>query len=384
VSILEEYMQNPRVSLVYSESMSSYSLRDGHVQQPVRVRYAYELMDAYDMFREGAAQLVAPRMASESEINVYHTSEYIEAVKRFSDNPSSLNSEAFGFHPSGDTPAFKTMFPICCEITGASILGAELILNGTAERVFSPGGGWHHAMSNRASGFCVFNDPVIAIHKFLEAGLRVAYIDIDAHHGDGVQDAFYDTDKVITISIHENGEYLFPGTGFTNEIGTGQGERYSMNIPLAPYSGDAVYMWVFQEIVPPVIRNFEPDVIVTQLGLDGHAYDPITHLNLSVQGFGDIVKQFREMRYPWLALGGGGYDVWAVARGWTLAFGLMNNLELSDVVPQKYASKYDLMFLRDDIATFPKITKDLTNLTWNAALSSVQHIKETWSTIFSG
>jgi acetoin utilization protein AcuC len=341
-------------------------------------------MDAYDMFREGAAQLVAPRMASESEINVYHTSEYIEAVKRFSDNPSSLNSEAFGFHPSGDTPAFKTMFPICCEITGASILGAELILNGTAERVFSPGGGWHHAMSNRASGFCVFNDPVIAIHKFLEAGLRVAYIDIDAHHGDGVQDAFYDTDKVITISIHENGEYLFPGTGFTNEIGTGQGERYSMNIPLAPYSGDAVYMWVFQEIVPPVIRNFEPDVIVTQLGLDGHAYDPITHLNLSVQGFGDIVKQFREMRYPWLALGGGGYDVWAVARGWTLAFGLMNNLELSDVVPQKYASKYDLMFLRDDIATFPKITKDLTNLTWNAALSSVQHIKETWSTIFSG
>ena len=375
-------MQNSRVSLIYSESMSSYSLRDGHVQQPIRVRYAYELMSAYGLLADGAAQLMAPRMASESELNVYHTSEYIEAVKKFSIDPLSPNPEAFGFHPSGDTPAFQNMFQTYGEITGGSMLGAELILKHSVDRVFNPGGGWHHAMANRASGFCVFNDPVMAIHKFLEAGLRVAYVDVDAHHGDGVQDAFYNTDKVVTISIHENGQYLFPGTGFTHETGSGKGSKYTVNLPLAPYSGDAVYMWAFQEIVPPVIHYFNPDVIVTQLGLDSHAYDPITHLNISVQGFGDLVKEFREMKYPWLALGGGGYDVWAVARGWTLAFGVMNNLDLPDDVPSKYASVYGVTSLRDDVATFPRITEDMTEFTWEAARSSVHQLKEAMPAIF--
>ena len=375
-------MQKPRVSLVYNESMASYSLREGHVQQPIRVRYAYELMEAYGLVGGNGANLVAPRMALDSELNVYHTSQYIEAVKRFSDTPSSPNPELFGFHPSGDTPAFKNMFETCGEITGGSILGAELILNDVAERVFSPAGGWHHAMSNRASGFCVFNDPVMAVHKFLGAGLRVAYVDIDAHHGDGVQDAFYDTDKVITISLHENGQYLFPGTGFSHETGVGQGGKYSVNVPLAPYSGDTVYMWAFQEIVPPVLQHFGPDVIVTQLGLDSHAFDPITHLNLSVQGFSEIVKRFSDMGYPWLALGGGGYDVWAVARGWALAFGVMNNVELPDIVPPDYASQYGIANLRDEAKTFPEITDDLMDFTWEAARKSVAQIKEYLSEIF--
>ena len=377
-------MQNPRVSLVYSESLASYSLREGHVQQPVRVRYAYELMDAYGLLGDEKAHLAVPRMAREPELNRYHTSRYIQAVQRFSEDPSSPNPEAFGFHPSGDTPAFKNMFHICSEITGGSIVAAELILDGSAERVFSPGGGWHHAMADRASGFCVFNDPVMAIHKFLEAGLRVAYIDIDAHHGDGVQDAFYNSGRVLTISIHENGQYLFPGTGFTNEMGIGEGRSCTVNLPLAPYSGDAVYAWAFQEIVPPVIENFAPDVIVTQLGLDSHAYDPITHLMLSVQGFGSIVNQFSAMRYPWLALGGGGYDVWAVARGWALAFGAMNNTELSDVVPPAYAARYGIVSLRDDTSTFPSITEELVDFTWQAAQSSVQQLTESLPSVFSG
>ena len=376
-------MQNPKVSLIYSESMSSYSLRAGHVQQPIRVRYAYELMDAYGLIGRDAATLVAPKTASDLELAVYHTEQYIEAVKRFSDNPSSPNPEAFGFHPSGDTPAFENMYKTCCEITGGSIVGAELILSDASERVFSPGGGWHHAMSNKASWFCVFNDPVMAIHKFLEAGLRVAYVDIDAHHGDGVQDAFYDSDRVLTISLHENGQYLFPGTGFSHETGVGQGGNYSVNVPLAPYSGDSVYMWAFQEIVPPVIQHFAPDVIVTQLGLDSHAYDPITHLNLSVQGFGEIVKQFKDMKYPWLALGGGGYDIWAVARGWALAFGVMNDWELPDAIPPEYAHKYGVSNLRDDLSTFPEVTGELVDFTWEAAHLTVEQLKQHLSNVLA-
>jgi acetoin utilization protein AcuC len=377
-------MQHSRVSLVYSESLASYSLREGHVQQPVRVRYAYELMDAYGLLGDGKAHLVAPRLALEPELNLYHTPRYIQAVRRFSADPSSPSPEVFGLHSSGDTPAFKNMFHICSEIVGGSIVAAELILDGSAERVFSPGGGWHHAMADRASGFCVFNDPVMAIHKFLEAGLRVAYIDIDAHHGDGVQDAFYNSDRVLTISIHENGQYLFPGTGFTNETGIGEGHNYTVNLPLAPYSGDAVYTWAFHEIVPPVIEYFAPDVIVTQLGLDSHVYDPITHLMLSVQGFGSIVSQFSAMKYPWLALGGGGYDIWAVARGWALAFGVMNNTELSDVVPSEYAVQYGITSLRDDTSNFPSITEEVVGFTWQAAQSSVQQLRESLPHIFSG
>ena len=199
------------------------------------------------------------------------------------------------------------MFESALMTTGASLVAADELILGRADIAVNFSGGLHHAMPNMASGFCIFDDPVIAINSLISNNLRVAYIDVDCHHGDGVQDAFYDTDKVITISLHENGQYLFPGTGFSHETGVGQGGKYSVNVPLAPYSGDTVYMWAFQEIVPPVLQHFGPDVIVTQLGLDSHAFDPITHLNLSVQGFSEIVKRFSDMGYPWLALGAVSY-----------------------------------------------------------------------------
>ena len=208
-------------------------------------------------------------------------------------------------------------------------------------------GGLHHAMPGNASGFCVFNDPVLAIIDLLGRGLRVAYVDIDCHHGDGVQHAFYDTDAVLTISVHESGAYLFPGTGFTEETGSGKGIGYSVNLPLYPYTTDDVYMWALRQVVPPLLEAFKPDVLVTQLGIDSHYLDPITHMALTVQGFGEAVAEFPRLAPMWLALGGGGYDLQAVARAWTTAYAIMSEQELPDEVPESYRLSHGVSTLRD-------------------------------------
>ena len=202
-------------------------------------------------------------------------------------------------------------------------------------------------MPGHASGFCVFNDPVIAINSLLARGARVAYVDIDAHHGDGVQHAFYDTDAVLTISLHESGSFLFPGTGSTEEIGTGKGRGYSVNVPLYPYTSDQTYLWAFREVVPPMLEAFRPDFLVTQLGLDTHYLDPITHIALTVQGFAQVVRELSQLAPKWLALGGGGYDIGAVARGWTLAYGVMSSQTFPDQIPDSYREKYGLTQLSD-------------------------------------
>ena len=211
--------------------------------------------------------------------------------------------------------------------------------SGEGEMAFNIAGGLHHAMRSRASGFCYVNDPVIVILKLINRGKRVAYIDIDAHHGDGVQKAFYQTDQVLTISLHESGYSLFPGSGFEYEIGEGEGEGYSVNLPFLPYTDDEVYLWAFEEIVPPLIRAFQPDVVVTQLGVDTFYNDPLTNLHLSIFGFEKVVRRIKDLAQRWVALGGGGYDVSNVARAWTLAWAVMNGIELSEELPGSYLEK---------------------------------------------
>jgi len=175
----------------------------------------------------------------------------------------------------------------------------------------------------------------------------VAYIDIDAHHGDGVQDAFYETDRVLTISLHESGLYLFPGIGFVEEMGKGAGYRHAVNLPFAPYTDDELYLWAFEEIVPPLVRRFQPDVVVSQLGVDTHYRDPLTHLCLTTSGYVAAVTTIKKLAPRWLALGGGGYDVDVVARAWTLAYGVMSGQEFPDNLPSAYADKYGHGSLRD-------------------------------------
>jgi acetoin utilization protein AcuC len=194
-------------------------------------------------------------------------------------------------------------------------------------------------MPDRASGFCYLNDPAIAILDLVSRGKRVVYLDVDAHHGDGVQHAFYDTDRVLTVSLHESGQFLFPGTGEVDEIGTGKGKGFSVNLPFHPSTGDETFVRGFEAIVPPLVEAFKPDVLVTQLGVDSFAGDPLTHLQLTTRGFTRMIERMKSFRLPWVALGGGGYHLANVARAWTLAFGIMNDLELPDEIPSSAAAE---------------------------------------------
>jgi acetoin utilization protein AcuC len=229
-------------------------------------------------------------------------------------------------------------------------------------------------MADRASGFCVFNDPVVSIKKLVKEGMKVAYVDIDAHHGDGVQAAFYDTDQVLTISTHESGRFLFPGTGFVDEAGAGKGRGYSVNVPLFPYTGDDTYLWAFNEAVIPIVKAFKPDVLFTQLGIDTHAKDPITHLQLTSRAFTGAVQEFAKLEVPWIASGGGGYDLMAVARCWTLAYGIMSGQEWPQEIPLDYASRYNVTQLRDSETT--PLAKDLRDQVEGHARATVEEIKK--------
>jgi len=263
-------------------------------------------------------------------------------------------------------------------VAGASIDGAQHILSGAGSIAFNMSGGLHHAMPARASGFCHINDVVLAINVLVAGGKRVGYVDIDAHHGDGVQHAFYRTERVLTISAHQDGHTIFPGTGFTDEIGQEEGRGYAVNIPLPPGSRDDVYERVFSEVIFPALDAFSPDVIVTQLGADALLGDRVASLGMSLNMFEAYVKHVRALNTPWLALGGGGYAVENVARAWTLAWAQMNDVVLPDAIPslwQTEAATYGISAssLRGDGADEPSSqrTLDAANRTIDTVISTV-------------
>ncbi len=337
----------PRAAFVYDDLMSRHELRGDHPMRPVRLRYTYELLRGYDAFEHEDAVLVSPRAAAEDELGWLHTPQYIEAVKRLSQGEGTQEAHRFNFSLQGDNPYYTGMYEAATLSSGATLLAAEMIANRSVDVAFNISGGLHHAAAGHASGFCVFNDPALAVHYFLRRGMRVVYIDVDAHHGDGVQDAFFDDDRVLTISVHESGRYLFPGTGFVGEQGQGRGKGYSVNLPLFPYTGDDVYLDAFKQIVPPLVRAFAPDVLVTQLGIDSYHSDPLTHLQLTTMGFVEVIREFAGLGLPWLATGGGGYDLMAVARAWTLAYGVMLGEEWPDTLPRNFSLEHGIGHLRD-------------------------------------
>ncbi len=360
-----------KVAFIYDRALTQHSLGESHPMKPLRLQYTYELLDAYAAFDSPNARLAQPRPATESEILTYHSPEYIQAVRAFGDGENSPDPAQFNFGP-GDNPIYAGIYDAAALSTGASLKAAELLTSGEVDAAFSISGGLHHAMPGYAYGFCVFNDPVIAIKALLAQGMRVAYVDIDCHHGDGVQHAFYETDAVLTISIHESGAFLFPGTGFTQETGAGRGRGYSVNVPLYPSTGDDTYLWAFREVVPPLVEAFQPDVLVTQLGIDSHFRDPITHLALTVQGFGEAVARFSGLAPRWLALGGGGYDLHAVARAWTTAYGIMMGQTFPDEIPAAYGEMYGVVNLRDREG--PRIDDQMAKDARVFAESSVQAV----------
>ena len=337
----------PRAAFIYDDMMSRHELRSDHPMRPVRLRYTYELLRGYDAFEHENSVLVSPRSAAEDELGWLHTPQYIEAVRRLSAGEGTQEAHRFNFSLQGDNPYYAGMYEAATLSSGATLLAAEMIADRSVDVAFNISGGLHHAAAGHASGFCVFNDPALAVHYFLRQGMRVVYVDVDAHHGDGVQEAFFDDDRVLTISVHESGRYLFPGTGFVGEQGQGQGRGYSVNLPLFPYTSDDVYLDAFKQVVPPLIRAFAPDVLVTQLGIDSYHSDPLTHLQLTTLGFVEVIREFAALGLPWLATGGGGYDLMAVARAWTLAYGVMLGEEWPDTLPREFALEHGIGHLRD-------------------------------------
>jgi acetoin utilization protein AcuC len=278
---------------------------------------------------------------------LFHTPDYIAAVRALSEGSGGVEPRRYNFGP-GDNPVFSGMFTSEARKVGGALLGARLLLEDSCDVAFNVSGGLHHGQPASASGFCVFNDAAVAIRWLLQQGLRVAYVDVDVHHGDGVQDAFYETDQVLTISLHQDGRTLFPGTGFVGEVGRGAGQGYAVNVPLPPHTTEEPYLWAFDEVVPPLLRRFRPDCLVTQLGVDTHYLDPLAQLNLTTRGQAQIFQRIEALAPShWLALGGGGYNLGVVPRAWALAFAAMAGLNLPRRLPAVYREKYGGLLLHD-------------------------------------
>ena len=271
-------------AFIYSDEVLDYDFGPQHPLQPERYKLTYELLEAYGLFEAGAAAVIKPPRASDRQIESVHDARYVDLVRLLSDAPSKTAPLAGIGH--GDNPAFPHMHDVSAAVVGGSIEAARMVLNAEVEFAFNVAGGLHHALPSRASGFCIYNDPAIAISWLLDQGVeRIVYMDTDAHHGDGVQWIFYDEPRVMTISIHESGRHLFPGTGDIHEIGRGVARGTSINIPLEPGASDADMLLALDEAALPLARKFGPDFFVFQHGCDSHYLDPLTHLECTLAVF---------------------------------------------------------------------------------------------------
>ena len=324
-----------KTAFIYTDAYLDYDYGPTHPLQVTRLKLTYDLIKAYGLLDLPSVQFIPTVKAQEKDLAAFHSEEYLNILRQANAGELLGNVYSYGLG-QGDNPIFQGLYNWSLLVTGATLQAVDFVAEGKGEIAFNIAGGLHHAMRARASGFCYINDPVIGIMRLLRLGKRVAYIDIDAHHGDGVQEAFYETDQVLTISLHETGDTLFPGTGFEHEIGKGKGEGFSVNLPFPPSTDDEVYCWAFEELVPGLVQAFEPDVVVTQLGVDAFYNDPLTNLRLSLSGYERVLRRIKELAPRWVALGGGGYNISNVARAWTLAWAIMNEVELVEELPESF------------------------------------------------
>ena len=308
-------------AMVWDEALTRYDFGAGHPFDPVRIRLTMELARELGVLAPPAAMMVEPSPATDSEIETAHDPRYIEMVRRA--GRDLVPAVRFGLG-TDDDPVFEGMHEAAALVVGATLAAARSVWRGDTAHAVSVAGGLHHAMRASASGFCVYNDLAVAIKWLLSAGAeRVAYVDLDVHHGDGVQAAFYDDRRVLTISLHEDPATLFPGTGRPDETGTGDGDGYAVNVALPPGTEDAGWLRAIDAVVLPLLRAFKPTVLVTQHGCDTHRLDPLAHLALSVDGQRQAQVMMHELAHElcggrWVATGGGGYAlVQVVPRTWT-------------------------------------------------------------------
>jgi acetoin utilization protein AcuC len=330
------------IAFVDRQGLSGYDLGTDHPLAPVNRELAIDLIRAYGLLDRPDVRVLAPEPGDEDLIGRVHTPAYMAAVRRYSAQPAlaaAFEAGMWGLAHGGDTPAFAGMHEAAVAVCGSSVTAAREVWEGRADRVLSVAGGLHHAFANKANGFCIYNDPAVAIQWLLENGARrVAYVDVDVHHGDGTQFIFYDDPRVLTCSVHESGRYLFPGTGTIAERGIGPGDGYSVNIPLPAFSGDGPYMRAIEEVIAPAVTAFAPDVLITQDGVDPHHQDPLAHLQVRMAAFPGLWRVLHRLADDaaggkWIALGGGGYNVDVLPRAWALLFAEMTGVPLSDEIP---------------------------------------------------
>jgi len=339
-------MADRTTAVVWDQSLLDYDMGD-HPLNPVRVELTMALARELGILDRPGVQMITPRPASDDELTRIHRADYLDAVRLA---PSDPFFRGWGLN-TPDNPVFDGMHEASARICGASIAAADAVWDGSATRAVNVAGGLHHAMAARAAGFCVYNDPAVAIARLLDRGAqRVAYLDVDVHHGDGVQAAFYDDPRVLTISLHESPLALFPGTGFADEIGGPAAEGTAVNVPLPPGTSDAGWLRAFHAIVPSVVRAFAPEIIFSQCGADAHRLDPLADLRLSVDGQRAAYVAMRGLADElcdgrWVATGGGGYAlVEVVPRAWAhlLAVATGEPLEPATRVPaawRKFAAE---------------------------------------------
>jgi acetoin utilization protein AcuC len=334
------------IYLYYSEKFQAYNFGPEHPFNPARLMLAYKLMEEEGMIDDLTCK-VEPQTAEEADLQRVHTLEYIASVQ--TEEPEL----AFGLG-SDDTPVFPGIYAASRLLAGGSIDAARRIIAEDCS-AFNIGGGLHHAMPSRASGFCVFDDPALAISVLKERFERVLYIDIDGHHGDGVQQIFYEDPDVLTISLHESGLYLFPGTGFIDELGAGPGLGYSVNIPMPMYSGNEEYLRAFEVIVPRLFAWFQPQAVVAQLGVDTHYSDPLTTLNMTLTGYTHLVRRIIELTGQYaggrlLALGGGGYNMEVVPVAFASVLHLMRSEKLPEYLPPYWVEFFSNLVGREPLS----------------------------------
>lgn len=331
--------------IIFDERLTSYNFGHSHPMAPVRVQLTIDLVREFGLFDDGLECIGADPADDQALVRV-HDEHYIEAVHRVSADPNQIDlSHGLG---NADNPVFAQMHEASALIAGASVEAAKRVWTGQAKHAINISGGLHHAMPGSASGFCVYNDIALAIAWLLDNGAeRVAYVDVDAHHGDGVQTMFWNDPRVLTVSIHESPQTLFPGTGYATESGAAGAEGSAVNVALPPGTSDAGWLRAFHAVVPDVVRSFKPDILFTQQGCDSHMDDPLTNLMLSVDGqrasylaLRDLANEVCEGR--WVATGGGGYAVLdVVPRAWAhlLAIVAERDIDPQEATPELWRRK---------------------------------------------
>ena len=315
--------------LIYSPDLARAEYSSSHPFKPMRAKLFVELLNRFYLMFEDNQKIIDPVPIDEELLYLFHDRQYIEVLKKADAGEFTMDM-LWAELGTGDNPVFKGMYDFVLSVAGATCQGANMLLDDGVRMAFNPVGGLHHAGKDHAEGFCYVNDIAIAVTDLVSKGKKIAYLDIDAHHGNGVQDAFYQTDKVLTISLHESGETLYPGTGFEKEIGAEDGRGYTVNVPFRSGTDDEDYLFAFEAIVPPLMERFKPDILVAQIGGDSHKDDPLANLNLTSNGYKRMFQRMNGFAPKLLALGGGGYNIFKTAALWTIAWATFCGLEPVD------------------------------------------------------